>query len=108
VWVVPQGRVYLRAGVGYGKNAVPIVAVHGVARAVRVDKPLIERIVAPAALALPVERGQRVGEVLVYSGRRLVARQPLIASRSVAKPSFGGRLGFYAGRTFSHIGSWFS
>ena len=108
VWVVPQGRVYLQAGVGYGKNTVPIVAVHGVARAVRVDKPLVERIVAPAALSLPVERGQRVGEVRIYSGRRLVARQPLIASRSVAKPSFGGRLGFYAGRTFSHIGSWFS
>lgn len=108
VWVVPQGRVYLQAGVGYGKKAVPIVAVHGVARAVRVDKPLVERVVAPAALALPIERGQRVGEVRVYSGRRLVARQPLIASRSVAEPSFGGRLGFYAGRTFSHIGGWFS
>ena len=105
---MPHGRVYLQAGVGYGRSSVPIVALHGVARAVRVDKPLVERIVAPAALGLPVERGQRVGEVRVYSGRRLIARQPLIASRSVAKPSFGGRLSFYAGRTFSHIGSWFS
>ncbi len=108
VWLVPRGRVYLQASVGYGKDSVPIVAARQVARAVRIDKPLVERIVAPTALALPVERGQRVGEVRVYSGRRLVARQPLIAERSVAKPGFGGRVGFYAGRTLTHVKDWFS
>jgi hypothetical protein len=100
--------VYLRAGVGYGKAAVPIVAAQQVARTVRIDRPLVERVIAPNALALPVARGQRVGEVRIYSGRRLVARQPLVAGRGVAKPSFGGRLGFYSGRTFSHVGDWFS
>ena len=108
VWVVPRGRVYLRAGVGYGKPAVPIVAARHVARTVRIDRPLVERVIAPNALALPVARGERVGEVRIYSGRRLVARQPLVTERAVAKPSFGGRLGFYAGRTFSHVGDWFS
>ena len=73
VWIVPRGHVYLHASVGYGKGSVPIVAARQVARAVRVDKPLVERIVAPTALELPVERGQRVGEVRIYSGRRLVA-----------------------------------
>jgi D-alanyl-D-alanine carboxypeptidase (penicillin-binding protein 5/6) len=106
VWVVPRGRVYLRAGVGYGKASVPVVPMRAVVRAVRVDKPLVERVVAPGALGLPVAQGQRVGEVLVYSGRRLVARQPLIADRDVARPSFAGRLRFYTGRTFSHIGEW--
>jgi D-alanyl-D-alanine carboxypeptidase (penicillin-binding protein 5/6) len=108
VWLVPRGRVYLRASVGYGKGSVPIVAAREVARTVRIDEPLVERIVARTALELPVERGQRVGEVRVYSGRRLVARQPLIAERSVAKPGFGGRAGFYAGRTLTHVKSWFS
>jgi D-alanyl-D-alanine carboxypeptidase (penicillin-binding protein 5/6) len=108
VWLVPRGRVYLRASVGYGKGSVPIVAAREVARTVRIDEPLVERIVARTALELPVERGQRVGEVSVYSGRRLVARQPLIAERSVAKPGFGGRAGFYAGRTLTHVKSWFS
>ncbi len=108
VWLVPRGRIYLQASVGYGKDAVPIVAARQVARAVRIDKPLVERIVAPTVLALPVQRGQRVGEVSVYSGRRLVARQPLIAERSVAKPGFGGRVGFYAGRTLTHVKDWFS
>src|SRR4029079_13193323 len=59
VWIVPRGHVYLRANVGYGKGSVPIVAARQVARSVRVDKPLVERIVAPTALELPVERGQR-------------------------------------------------
>jgi D-alanyl-D-alanine carboxypeptidase (penicillin-binding protein 5/6) len=108
VWLVPRGRVYLRVSVGYGKDSIPVVAARQVARAVRIDKPLVERIVAPTALELPVERGQRVGQVRIYSGRRLVARQPLIAERSVAKPGFGGRAVFYAGRTFTHVKDWFS
>jgi len=108
VWLVPPGHVYLQASVGYGKGSVPIVAAREVARSVRIDKPLVERVVAPGSLDLPVERGQRVGEVRVYSGHRLVARQPLIAERSVAKPGFGGRAGFYASRTLTHVKDWFS
>jgi D-alanyl-D-alanine carboxypeptidase (penicillin-binding protein 5/6) len=108
VWLVQSGHVYLRAAVGYGKDGVAIVARRGVARPVRVDRPLVERVVAPAALDLPVRRGQRVGEVRVYSGRKLVARRALVAARSVSRPGFDERLGFYAGRTFSHIGDWFT
>ncbi len=108
VWVVQPRRVYLRATVGYGKRAVPIVAVRGLAHPVRVDRPLIERVVAPSALELPVARGQRVGEVRVYSGKKLVARRALVAARSSSRPGLGGRLGFYTGRTFKHIGAWFT
>jgi serine-type D-Ala-D-Ala carboxypeptidase (penicillin-binding protein 5/6) len=108
VWLVPRGHVYLRASVGYGRDSVPIVAARQIARAVRVDKPLVERIIAPTALELPVERGQRVGEVRIYSGRRLVARQPLIAARSVARPGFAGRAGFYARRTLTNAKDWFA
>ena len=108
VWLVPAGHVYLQASVAYGKGSIPIVAARAVARSVRIDKPLIERVVAPGVLELPVVRGQRVGEVRVYSDRRLVARQPLIAERSVARPDFGGRVGFYTGRTLSHVKDWFS
>jgi serine-type D-Ala-D-Ala carboxypeptidase (penicillin-binding protein 5/6) len=107
-WVVQPRRVYLKAKVGYGKGDVGLVAARGDAQAVRVDRPLVERIVAPAALPLPVHRGQRVGEVRVYSGKRLVARRALVADRSVARPGFGGRVGFYASRTLHHIGDWFS
>jgi D-alanyl-D-alanine carboxypeptidase len=108
VWVVQPRRVYVSAAVGYGKGRVPLVVTAGASRSVRVDRPLVERIVAPEALSLPVRRGQQVGEVRVYSGKRLVARRALVAGRSVSRPGFGGRVGFYASRTFHHIGSWFS
>jgi len=107
-WIVHPQRVYLRAAVGYGKGTVPLVAARGAVGAVRVDRPLVQRIVAPTTLKLPVVAGQRVGEVRVYSGKRLIARRALIAQRSVSRPGLGGRVGFYVSRTFHHIGSWFS
>jgi hypothetical protein len=75
---------------------------------VRVDQPLVERVVAVGAAALPVRRGQRLGEVRVFSGGRLVARRALVAARAASQPGFFGKVGFYTGRTFSHIGGWFS
>lgn len=107
-WVIAPGRVYVRVATGYGRAALPLVASRPVLRPVRVDRPLVERVVAPGAAELPVRRGQRLGEVRVFSGGRLVARRPLVAARSVARPGFFGRLGFYGGRTFSHVGGWFS
>jgi len=108
VWLVQRGRVYQRASVGYGLKAVPLVAARPLARTVRVDRPLVQRVVAPSAVGLPVTRGQRIGEIRVYSGKTLIARSPLVAGRSEARPGFGGRLGYYAGRTLDHIGGWFS
>jgi D-alanyl-D-alanine carboxypeptidase (penicillin-binding protein 5/6) len=108
VWIVQPRRVYLRAAVGYGRASVPIVPARAVVRPVRIDRPLVERVVAPAALSLPVRARSRVGEVRVFSGRRLLTRVPLVAGRSVSRPGFGGRVGFYARRTFSHMGDWFS
>jgi len=108
VWLVEPGRTYMLSHVGYGKKPVALVAARGLVRPVRVDRPLVERVVAPSVVDLPVRAGQRLGEVRVYSGRRLVARRTLVAQRSVAEPSFGDRIGFYTGRTFDHIGDWFS
>jgi D-alanyl-D-alanine carboxypeptidase (penicillin-binding protein 5/6) len=108
VWLVQPGRVYLRAAAGYGRAPVPLVPARTVVRPVRVDRPLVERVVAPGTLPLPVRRGTRVGEVRVYSGRRLEARVPLVAGRSVSRPGVDSRVGFYARRTFSHVGGWFS
>ena len=107
-WIVQPQRVYLRAAVGYGKAPVPLVPVRGAVGPVRLDRPLVERVVAPTSLHLPVARGQRAGEVRVYSGKRLIARRALVVQRSVSRPGFGGRVGFYVSRTFHHIGSWFS
>jgi serine-type D-Ala-D-Ala carboxypeptidase (penicillin-binding protein 5/6) len=107
-WVIAPGHVYAQLPAGYGRTALSLVPARGMARPVRVDRRLVERVVAPGAVKLPVERGARLGEVRVFSGRSLIARQPLVAARSVSRPGVAGRIGFYARRTLSHVGGWFT
>ena len=90
--VLRAGHVYAQVEVGYGR--------------VRIDQPLLERVVATAAAALPVLRGERLGEIRVYQGPRLVARQPLVAGRTVKRPGALGRAAFYGGRTLDHMWGW--
>jgi serine-type D-Ala-D-Ala carboxypeptidase (penicillin-binding protein 5/6) len=94
--VVDPKRVYGRASIGFGKASVEVVAPRAVIRSVRVDRTLRERLVVPTALALPVRKGQRVGEVRVFDGARLVASSPLVAARAVTAPGLGARFEWYA------------
>jgi len=106
--VVLEDRVYAAAEVPYGKRPLGLVAERGLVRVVRVDRPLVERVVAPVAVSLPVRKGRRLGEVRVYDRGRMFARVPLVAARSIDRPGFAGRVGWYAGRTFHQAWSWIS
>jgi D-alanyl-D-alanine carboxypeptidase (penicillin-binding protein 5/6) len=105
---IDPARVYARSRLPYGARPLDLVVAKPVWRVVRVDRPLVERVVAPATLAVPVRRGQQVGELRVYEGSTLVASAPLLAARSVARPAVGDRLAFYARRSVHHIWSWLS
>jgi D-alanyl-D-alanine carboxypeptidase (penicillin-binding protein 5/6) len=107
-WVIVPGHEYARVSIGYGRDPVALVPKRGVVRPVRLDRPLVQRVLATGATPLPVQRGARLGEVRVYSGRKLVARQPLVAERTAARPGVAARVGYYARRTFAHMGSWFT
>ena len=91
VKAVDGRRVYGLAETGYGRPPVKLVALRQIVRNVRVGRPLVERVVASSALALPVARGQHVGEVRVFAGGRLIARAPLVAADSVSAVGTGGR-----------------
>jgi D-alanyl-D-alanine carboxypeptidase (penicillin-binding protein 5/6) len=104
--VLRSGHVYARVEVGYGRSPVGLVPAEGVTRAVRIDQPLVQRVVATAAAPLPVLRGEQLGEIRVFQGPRLLARQPLVAERTVNRPGALGRAGFYAGRTLDHMWGW--
>jgi len=108
VHVISSARVYATATAPYGRRQLLLVPSGQETRVVRVDRSLVERVVAPSVVSLPVKEGQRLGEVRVYAGARLIASRPLVASRSIAKPGFLGRSRWYAGRTLHHIGAWFS
>ncbi len=105
--LISTERTYARVEVGYGRRPLELVARQAVLRSVRLGRPLVERVVAPASVALPVRQGERLGRVDVYVSGALVGSRPLVAARSVSRPGLGGRISWYAGRTLHHILGWF-
>jgi hypothetical protein len=64
---------------------------------------VVEQVVAPTAVALPVRRGERLGRIEVWAGGELLGSRPLLAARSVARPGLGGRLRWYSTRTVHNL-----
>jgi serine-type D-Ala-D-Ala carboxypeptidase (penicillin-binding protein 5/6) len=104
VWVIDRGRTYARVRSSYDRPDVRLVAAKPALRVVKNDRKLVERVASPVEVALPVRKGQRLGEVQVLAGDHVVARSPLVAAEAVEKPGALGRVGFYAGRTVHHLG----
>jgi len=103
VMAINGKRVYGLAETGYGRAPVKLVAQQDVVRTIRVGRPLLERVVVSTSLSLPVARGQRVGEVRVYDGRRLVAQAPLVTATAVSDVGTLGKVRWYARRTVHHL-----
>jgi D-alanyl-D-alanine carboxypeptidase (penicillin-binding protein 5/6) len=106
--VVLKGRAYARAAIGYGRTPVALVAGRALAPSVRVDFPLVRRVIAADAAELPVTRGQTLGRVQLFQRGKLVGAVPLVAARSVGRPGLAGRAGWYARRTLHHMWGWVS
>jgi serine-type D-Ala-D-Ala carboxypeptidase (penicillin-binding protein 5/6) len=108
VQVVRPGRVYAEVETPYGRGELALIAREATRYAARLDQRFVERIVAPTAVELPVEKGDRLGEVQVSTGGRVVARAPLVASRSIERPGPLERARWYSGRTARNIWGWFT
>src|SRR5262245_987883 len=108
VRAVSAGRGYASARTSYGKGEIDLVAPRSVGRAVVSGRPLVERIVAPMGVDLPVRDGQELGEVRVYERGKLVARSPLVAARSIDEPNAAGRAGWYLRRAAHNMWGWVS
>ena len=106
--LAPRGQVYGRVRVTYGAEAVPVVAARPLRRAVRVGRPLVQQVVLPGQVDLPVRLGDVLGELRIYERGRLIARTPLVANEERDAPSSVERVKWYAGRAVSHVGGWFS
>jgi D-alanyl-D-alanine carboxypeptidase (penicillin-binding protein 5/6) len=103
-----KGREYGRAALGYGNKPVALVAAASLRPWLRVDFPVVRRVIAVGSARLPVTKGERLGQVRLYQRGRLVGAVPLVASRSVARPGIAGRVRWYATRTLHHVAGWFS
>jgi D-alanyl-D-alanine carboxypeptidase (penicillin-binding protein 5/6) len=100
---VDSSRVYAEVETGYGRPPVELVAPRTMARTVRDDVSLVERVIAPASTALPVREGQLLGRVEVLDGSRVVASANLVAARAVSEPGVLGKASWYVRRTAHNV-----
>jgi D-alanyl-D-alanine carboxypeptidase (penicillin-binding protein 5/6) len=103
VATVDSSRVYATAETGYGQPDVELVAGRTLPRTVHESTSLVERIVAPTALGLPVRKGQQVGRVEVWDGDRLVASSNLVAAEDVPEPGLFRKAGWFTARTAGNL-----
>ena len=87
----------------YGRAAVALVVPCPLVRLVPTGCPVLRRIVAPSSVVLPVRRGETLGRIEIWAGKRLLGSRPLVAACSVARPGVGGRLRWYATRTMKDL-----
>jgi D-alanyl-D-alanine carboxypeptidase (penicillin-binding protein 5/6) len=103
VAAVDAGLVYALAETGYGRSSVELVAPRTLVRTVPEKTPLLQRVVAPTSVGLPVRRGQRLGRVEVWNGDRLVASSNLVAATSISEPGLAGKAAWFAERTAENL-----
>lgn len=103
VRVIDPARVYATVTTAYGQADVQLVAPRGVASSIRVGRALVERVVAPTALALPIAKGEHLGSLEVYEGNRLVASSNLVAAESVADAGLWAKAQWYATQTVRNL-----
>lgn len=102
-WAIDGSRTYGTVRTAYGEAPVRLVAAKPALRTIRVDRPLVERVVLAVEAPLPVREGQRLGEVQVRDRGRVIARSALVAAAAIPLPGRAERVGFYARRTLHHL-----
>jgi D-alanyl-D-alanine carboxypeptidase (penicillin-binding protein 5/6) len=103
VAVIDAQRVYGEAETAYGRPRVELAAPRTLVRTLHEGTSLVERVVRPETVGLPVREGDRLGRVEVYAGDRLVASSNLVAAASVSEPGLLGKAAWYARTTASNL-----
>ena len=106
VEVVAAGSPLATVASEYGGPAVPVAASSSLSLPLRLDRPLVEKLVLPRTLSFPVKRGRTVGEVRIYSSGKLLGERRLVALRSVGRPGLRGKIGWYGGQTLHELFGW--
>ncbi len=103
VQVIDHGRVYAAAETGYDQPYVELVAPRSLVRTLRRGTPLVERVIAPASVVLPIAKGQELGRVEIYDGDRLVAASRLVAAQEVADAGLVAKAKWYVTQTARNL-----
>lgn len=100
---VDSTRVYATAETGWDEPDLELVAPRTLPVTLHESATLLERVVAPASVGLPIRRGQTLGHVEVWAGDRLVASSHLVAATDVSDPGFFGKAAWFAARTAGNL-----
>ncbi len=101
--VVHGGAVYARSKIPFDDDRrLDLVADRSVSRIVQWDEALVERVVAPAMVSLPVVAGQELGSVQVMDGDEVIAERPLIATESISAATVSNRANWYLRQALDH------
>ena len=85
VRVVEPGRTYATAEIPFSEERLALVPEEDAHAVVLDGRMVVEEVVAPAVVELPVREGQELGHVRVSVGDRVVARRALVAARDVGR-----------------------
>jgi hypothetical protein len=104
--LVREGERYATAAIPFSDDRVGLVAAAGAERIIRVGQgtPFVERVIAPVMVDLPVECGQKLGEIEILSEGHVVVRRALVAATDVSEPGLPTRVGWYADRALDEAG----
>jgi serine-type D-Ala-D-Ala carboxypeptidase (penicillin-binding protein 5/6) len=108
VQVISRAKPYADVGIPFSDGQVALVSEDRVKVTVPLDHALVEKVISPTTLDLPVTQGDPVGEILVYDGDKVVARRPLVSSATIGEPSLPRRIRWYAGRALNEAGDMLS
>jgi D-alanyl-D-alanine carboxypeptidase (penicillin-binding protein 5/6) len=100
---VDASRVYAQVETGYGRPDAELVVRRSLLRTVRDDLPLVEQVVAPTSVELPVRAGQALGRVEIWYRSRLVASSSLVAASSISEPGLFGKAWWHVRSTASNF-----
>jgi hypothetical protein len=96
--VIAKTKPYAEVSVPFSDAQVALVAEDRARVTVPLDHTLVEQIVAPDTIELPVAQGDPVGEIVVYDGDQVVARRPLVSTATISEPTLPERVRWYSGR----------
>lgn len=103
VQAIDASRVYAHAETGYGRAEVALVAEKPAQHTILLGTPLVERVVAPEFVKLPVAKGQELGRVEILDRGRVVASTPLVAAESVSEPGLFAKALWLATETADNL-----
>ena len=104
VQVISKAEPYAEVAVPFSDQQVALVSEDRVRVTVPLDHALVEKVVSPDTLELPVAQGAPVGEIVIYDGEEVVARRPLVSTATISEPSLPERVRWYADRALDEAG----